>query len=192
MREAIGGTWLFQIVIAFVLLFTAFLCLSINHSKAFNVKNMIVNTIEREEYIDLDNPKDDKAIKRITNYLKETSYRTTGKCPTGYTGINRDGNKDNHNSAFCIKLQDTRKNNAKDELPVMGYYRIVVFYQLDLPIFNNIFNFKVTGDTRILSNSFTKDGYYRGPENMCQEYRNGKKYGNPKRCSSVDQNKIVE
>ncbi len=188
MREAIGGTWLFQIVIAFVLLFTAFLCLSINHSKAFNVKNMIVNTIERSEGLNLDNPKDDEAIKKITNYLKETSYRTTGNCPDNYIGINRDGEKDNRNPAFCIKQQLTR---TPSELPEMAYYRIVVFYQLDLPIFNEMFNFQVTGDTKVLSNSFTKDGYYRGPESMCQEYKNGQKIGNPKRCRDVPANKIV-
>ena len=46
MREAIGGTWLFQIVIVFILLFTGFLCLSINRSKAFNVKDQIIQTIQ--------------------------------------------------------------------------------------------------------------------------------------------------
>ena len=42
MREAIGGSWLFNIVIFFVILFTGYMCLSINHTKAFNVKDDIV------------------------------------------------------------------------------------------------------------------------------------------------------
>ena len=46
MREAIGGTWLFQIVIVFILLFTGFMCLTINRSKAFNVKDQIIQTIQ--------------------------------------------------------------------------------------------------------------------------------------------------
>ena len=49
MREAIGGTWIFQIVIFFILLFTGYMCMSINHSKAFNVKNTIIKEIERAE-----------------------------------------------------------------------------------------------------------------------------------------------
>lgn len=150
MREAIGGTWIFQIVVFFVLLFTGFMCLSINHSKAFNVKNTIIKSIEREEGVDLNNPNSDPAIQKIVEYLKDTSYRTTGSCPDGYTGYNRDGNIDSRNSAFCIAKQIARSGS---ELPDMSYYRVVVFYQLDLPIFRSVFNFRVSGDTKILSHS---------------------------------------
>ena len=37
-----------------------------------------------------------------------------------------------------------------NELPDMTYYRVVVFYQLDLPIFHDLFNFKIVGDTKTL------------------------------------------
>ena len=157
MREAIGGTWLFQIVIFFVLLFTGYMCLTINHSKAFNVKNMIIKSIEREEGLDLSNPLSDPSVEKIVTYLKETSYRTTGNCPTGYTGFNRDGALDSRNSAFCIQKVVTRSDG---DLPDMSYYRVVVFYQLDLPIFNEVFNFKVTGDTKLLNTSYTRNGFY--------------------------------
>jgi hypothetical protein len=90
-REAIGGTWLFQIVIVFVLLFTGYMCLTINHSKAFNVKNTIINAIERENGINLTNPEGDAAMDTIKEYLQSQSYRTTGNCPSGYTGYNRNG-----------------------------------------------------------------------------------------------------
>lgn len=156
MREAIGGTVIFQIVIFFILLFAGFMCLSINHSKAFNVKNMIINTIEREEGVNLDSPENDEAIKEIVEYLKKNSYRTTGSCPEGYHGYNRDGHVDSHNSAFCLKMENT---GGGGELPRMAYYRVVVFYQLDLPIFRSVFQFKVSGDTKIMSK--TVNGYSR-------------------------------
>ena len=156
MREAIGGTAIFQIVIFFILLFTGFMCLSINHSKAFNVKNMIINTLERKEKIDLSNTENDEAIKEIVSYLKKHSYRTTGICPEDYTGINREGKVDYRNSDFCVKQENVAKNSA--EFPEMNYYRIVVFYQLDLPIFRSLFEFKVSGDTKIMykSTGYTK------------------------------------
>lgn len=151
MREAIGGTWIFQIVVFFVLLFTGFMCLSINHSKAFNVKNSIVKTIEREEGIDLNNPEEDPAIEKIVEYLKQTSYRTTGKCPSDeYMGYDRNGKIDSNHPAFCIAKKDTRTGG---DMPDMSYYQIVVFYQLDLPIFRSVFNFRVTGDTKIIMHS---------------------------------------
>lgn len=150
MREAIGGTWIFQIVIFFILLFTGFMCLSINHSKAFNVKNTIIKAIEREEGLDVRGNSNNPALKQIAEYLKETSYRTTGKCPDGYQGFNRDGNPDSRNSSFCIKSQSVRSGS---DMPSMNYYRVVVFYQLDLPIFRSVFNFKVSGDTKIISHT---------------------------------------
>ena len=47
MREAIGGTWLFGLVITFIVFFASFLAVSINYSKAFNVKNNVVDLIMR-------------------------------------------------------------------------------------------------------------------------------------------------
>ena len=49
MKEAIGGVSLFQIVIVFLLLFTGVMCLTINHSKAFGVKDEIINIIQEEK-----------------------------------------------------------------------------------------------------------------------------------------------
>ena len=53
MRESIGGTWLFGIVIVFIALFSAFLAYSISYTRAFNVKNEIINYIERNEGYEL-------------------------------------------------------------------------------------------------------------------------------------------
>lgn len=158
MREAIGGTWIFQIVIFFVLLFTGYMCLTINQSKAFNVKDTIIKAIEREEGVNLNNPEADPAIEKIVEYLKKASYRTTGRCPDGYNGYNREGQIDSRNSAFCIAKQAARNN---PELPDMSYYRVIVFYQLDLPIFKSVFNFKISGDTKILSHSKNTGGLSR-------------------------------
>ncbi len=150
MREAIGGTWIFQIVIFFVLLFTGYMCLTINHTKAFQVKDTIIKEIERKEGVSLNNPDSDEAIQKIVGYLKATSYRTTGKCPDGYMGYNRDGHIDSRNSAFCIAKKTIHESS---DMPDMSYYRVLVFYQLDLPIFRSVFNFKVSGDTKIISRS---------------------------------------
>ncbi|MBR1749012.1 MAG: hypothetical protein IJ743_04360 [Bacilli bacterium] len=166
MRESIGGTWLFQIVIVFILLFTGFMCLSINRSKAFNVKNFILETIQSN------NGDLNASMPDIVEYMKSNAYRTSGvksgdiKPPDNCKGktiandygkykcYNREGKEDNKNSpVFCVaKLYVDNKNGCLDnkytELPNMFYYRIVVFYQLDLPFFHDVFNFKITGDTK--------------------------------------------
>lgn len=168
MREAIGGTWLFQIVIVFILLFTGYMCLSINHSKAYNVKSEILDIIERYNGIDLssDMNGEDGALTEIVENMQLNSYRTTGKCPTDlkdadnnvvghYVGFNREGRFDQTNPTICIAKVDVgsidNTNQIVQELPSMSYYRIVVFYQLDLPVFQNVFLFSLKGDTKILN-----------------------------------------
>ena len=171
MREAIGGTWLFQIVIVFILLFTGFLCLSINRSKAYSVKDRIIQTIQSYNGIDINSqytPGSDGPLSDIVSYLKENAYRTKGKCPDDitvngqryhYQGFSRDGKITSSNAAFCIAkvesgdaiIKSTCSSNCISELPDMSYYRIVVFYQLDLPVFNTLFNFSITGDTKTIS-----------------------------------------
>ena len=39
MKEAIGGTWVFGIFIAFIALFTSFMSISANYSKCYKVKD---------------------------------------------------------------------------------------------------------------------------------------------------------
>ena len=54
------------------------------------------------------------------------------------------------------KAENVAKNPT--EFPEMNYYRVVVFYQLDLPIFRSLFEFQVSGDTKIMyrSTGYTK------------------------------------
>ena len=165
MREAIGGTWLFQIVIVFILLFTGFMCLTINRSKAFNVKDQIIQTLQSYNGINYgDDAGSSEAIADIVDYIKDNSYRTAGNVPAdemvngekvSYDCYNRDGRIVHDNPVFCIARMPVGKDACAgetcfNELPDMTYYRVVVFYQLDLPIFKELFSFKIVADTKTM------------------------------------------
>ena len=170
MKEAIGGISLFQIVISFLLLFTGVMCLTINHSKAYGVKDEIINILENEKipkynknntYELSDNTRD-----KIINYLNEIGHRITGRCPNenGWIGYTRERGIDENSAVFCIRPINVSEAYWKDieekckkagctpttgDLPSIIYYEIVVFYQLDIPIIN-IANLKLTGSTKLL------------------------------------------
>lgn len=159
MREAIGGTWLFNLVIFFVLLFTGYMCLSINYTKAFNVKDKIINEIERNGGIKQYSSGNDYALSNISEYMKEVGYRTTGKCDKNIYqyGCNTDGKcvdiNENSSYAFClkeVKANDTYTHANSEEFPYISYYKVQVFYQLDLPVIRQMFNFSIKGDTKLL------------------------------------------
>lgn len=141
MKESIGTTYLFQIVIVFVLLFTGYLCLSINYSRSYAVKNSIVHAIEREKG---DN---EKSQKLIANYLQKVGFRTTGNCPNEYIAYDSKGQTQGPGGKGVYCVQEVVSQEASAQLPRRSYFRVVVFYKLDLPIFNSVFSFKNYGDT---------------------------------------------
>lgn len=144
MREAIGGTWLFTIVIVFIVLFTSFLALSINYSKAFKVKNGIVNIIEKNEGVSRE------ARDEISEYLSSVGYVVYSSCPktTSVSNSERakgfDASISNSNKyRYCVaRVIDNNGNIQKN------YYKVTVFFRVDLPILGELFTFPVTGETK--------------------------------------------
>ncbi len=168
MKEAIGGVSIFQLAVIFLLIFTAIMCLTINHSKAFGVKDEIINIIEANKYASLasSGELDSAAIEEIVDYLTDSGYRITGQCPSGdWTGYTRNYGIDNNNAAFCVRSNDVSQAYYNDlldkcsngrctattgDLPNMHYYEIALFYQLDIPVIGQILNFRLYGSTRVL------------------------------------------
>lgn len=169
MREAMGGIPIFQIVIVFILLFTGIMCLTINRAKAYGVKDEIITIIETEGTAGSSSSfaLSDETNRLIAEQLNKVGYRITGDCPAGYQGYNRNGVLDStgRNAAYCVgysvvsevfdndlneKCRGSKCTPTKEDLPNMVYYDIVLFYQLDIPIMRSIFNFKVSGSTRVL------------------------------------------
>lgn len=151
MREAIGMQGIMYIIIVLLLLFTGFLCLSINFTSAFKVTDSIVNQINKDEGVDLEN---------IASLLSEVGYTSKGDCceseadssdPCGgwqafsiktaskaTTGT--EGN-------FCIKRVKSSSDNPT--IPQMYYYRIKTFYTVEIPLLNRL-NLNVQANTSVI------------------------------------------
>ena len=167
MKEAIGGSYIFEIVIVFIALFSAFLVYSISYTKAFKVKNEIISLIEQnqgytlmandanislmtdQELID-DGSVEAEAYRRIVNY--------------GYKHDILDGNSD-----LCY-MNGTNVNiaagdNLKGDMMPGGYclyklcsrdktmnttYKVVAFIALKIPIMNVVVRVPIAGETRTI------------------------------------------
>lgn len=140
MRNAIGTARVFQFVIIFILIFAAYLALSIKYSKTFKMKNEVINILERDQGIT------NKAKEVIANYLDASGYNATGKCETGTIGVNGTTTELANGSKkydYCI----TRTSGYNERFPQMSYYRVTLFYKFGLPYIDNIFTFEVSGET---------------------------------------------
>lgn len=161
MRESISITTIFQIVILFILLFTAIMALTINNSNAFGIKDQVVNILETNQ----GRYKEGESLdQEIVDLLASTSYRNTGKCSDGFTGFDRTGvmvNSDQQ-AAICIREVNATEgvdnylnrvlqgNVATGEFMPGKYYQIEVFFQLDLPVVKQIYNFKSKAETKVI------------------------------------------
>ena len=173
MKEAIGGTWLFGIVIVFIMIFATIISVSVNWSRAYKVKDEIINQIEKNNGFN----EDTKAA--IDEYIGGLGYRSTGECPDDgdvWYGVVADGSSPSRSKGYrgkngknyCLKRNDIvrKEKNSKGQcvtvvgaigLPESAYYSVAVFFKLDMPIIGSIFEFNITGETSTLYNIIDDD-----------------------------------
>lgn len=175
MKEAIGGTWLFGLVITFVALFTTFVSVSTNYSRCYKIKDEILLAIERNHGVNKD------TLSTISSYLSGIGYSSKGDCPddgdcwNGFT-IGWDNPTSTSSANYCIsKHSVTRKYKDGDAIqtngpighPESAYYEVIVFFRIDWPILNRFFNIKISGETSIIylinDISNLKECYIRNP-----------------------------
>ncbi|MBR4178591.1 MAG: hypothetical protein IKR57_04510 [Bacilli bacterium] len=161
MREAIGGTWIMGIVIVFVVLFSSFLAYSISYTKAFNVKNQIINYIEHKEgftkssndvanipieqlLLEADNIKEEfnnveaKAYYYImqAGYNKEVAKKIP--CP--------DGEGKSYSGGYCIKKICQNSSSPKSNV----YYKVTTYIAVEIPVLQIVVKIPVSGETRTI------------------------------------------
>lgn len=158
MKQTIGATWVFQLVIIFTLIFAAYIALTINYSKSFRVKNEVVSIVEKSQGFT------DDGIKLVNNYLQSSGYKTMGKCQLS-------------TDAITYGVSDLSPENASNsaEKAVIGkdyyycftkiyvnhayfktraYYRVSLFFKFDLPVLGDIYTFDVDGQSSEMDATF--------------------------------------
>ncbi len=141
MRQTIGGTWILQLMILFMLIFVGFIVLTLNYSKSIRVKNEVISMVEKYEGLN------EQSIKLINTFLETSGYVATGNCSsdTGVYGA-RDLTLSKLEPAesktkyyYCVK----KYRGAN----ITRYYQITVFYKFNLPVIGSTSSFAVKGTT---------------------------------------------
>lgn len=151
MRESMAGSWEFQIIIIFVLMFVAYLTVSVSYYKTFKCKNDVITIIEKKEGM---TDGATGAIGIINNYLNNNAYSSKGKCSAGSYGarslsaVDKGGlvyieEGDTTKYYYCVK----KVTGYFEDNPDRSYYEVNLFFSLNLPIIGDIMDFGANGTT---------------------------------------------
>lgn len=152
MKEAIGGTWIFIIVITLIMFFTAFVSLSTNYTRTYKIKDKIVSIIASKKGVSK------STIQAINKELREIGYSSKGSCPEdggtwyGFSRTNGDAYVSRSNANYCIKRnvvvsECSGRTDGAIGHPSTNYYSVAVFFKIDFPVLGNIFKIIVRGET---------------------------------------------
>lgn len=143
MRESLGGSMLLYIVIFFVSAVMLFFVSSLSYSKAYKVKNRIVEYTEKNYKI-LETNKT-SFLNELNKELKAIGYSSnrTRNCPadSNHGECKRDLNDPNGYN-FCL---------CKHEDSNGFYYEVITYTQFDIPIIGGIISNSVHGETKIFN-----------------------------------------
>ncbi len=135
MKDAIGNALLSNIILIMIVLMIAIISGSLSYSKAFRVKNNILNIIEQYGY--------DQT--RIDNYLNTVGYRVNPlgvqSCPRKYSG----GRVLNGVSSYryCVVEYTTPRGK---------FYGVTAYMYFDIPLGQDVFIYPVYGETKVIFN----------------------------------------
>ncbi len=147
MKQAMSTSMIFKIVLIFTFLFIAFLTLAITYNRAYRLKNSTLNIFEKYEGLG-------KKTLSITNsYLRNSGYKTIGQCEVGELGITSlddvqyekvTNNKDKK-YYYCVSDRVVKNNNMENV-----YYNIRLFFKFNLPFFEELLTYSITGETKAI------------------------------------------
>lgn len=162
MRESVGSTWLFGIVLAFTLIFSGFLVLALSYSKAYKLKNEVTSMIEKYEGLTkTDTHSNGGSIKIINQYLQNTGYKTKGHCENGAYG------SEDLNSYNLVPAQSGKTYyyciSYKTDIDCDTIFNVTLFYNFNLPILGGLNKYNVSGQTTSINNA-----YFNGTPIKCK------------------------
>ena len=159
MRDAIGQVFTLQIILVFVFLINGYMAYSVNYTRAFRVKNQIVNIIEQYE-----GPYNDEGLAKIRSYINKAAYKAPqtliNDFKVNYCTKNKNdfASTDNKCEVECqdgwCYIEHNVSIDEADGERTGRYYSIVTFVNIDIPVINKIVGLgdflSVSGETKTI------------------------------------------
>lgn len=154
MRDAVGGSLLLNIVVIFTSIVILFFAGIMAYSKAYKIKNRIIEVVERHETY---NP---TVQATLDEDLKKSGYIVATKDQIKYKCGEDTGNLNTSGYLYCVyeKSCDKRCTNSTectlDECVGQRYYEVVTYIHFDFPVIGDMLTFEVKGETKMLGKNY--------------------------------------
>ncbi len=160
MKEAIGSTWLMGMIITFIAIFSGFLAYSISYTKAFRVKNEVINIIEKNEGFTfsthgrIDPNSVDVSTLRNDTSTEAQAFLFIKSIGYNYSMFNNNSNpcKEGELQAggYCLaKRCPNSVENGSDRV----YYKVTTYISLSIPFLDFGIKIPISGETKSLYNN---------------------------------------
>ncbi len=140
MRDAFGSTFMFRLIIIFIVFYVTFATIAVSYAKTFRLKNEVVNIIEQYQLYPSDYSNDNgflntSAIKKVDEYLKSSNYNhyndVRNSCSGNSKKLTRQG--------ACVEAIKYDRDKY--------YYRVTLYMVIDFPVLTFSPVIPVSGDT---------------------------------------------
>lgn len=155
MKTAINGTWLLGIVLVFMAIFIAYITIAIDYNDAYLLKSKMITIIEQYEGMN------GTSVEKLYNAMLSKGYRGKLSCKS------QDGEKILGGLENQIIVNPTAKMNycvtrsvryGEDATEDKYYYTLTVTFAYSVPVLGDIFDFRVSGETKDIH--YPHDSYF--------------------------------
>lgn len=140
MKDAIGGSMLLYIVVFFVSIIIVFFVSVLSFSKAYKVKNRIIEVIEEHGEYNADVAENLVDDMNRAGYLVANSEQISNRCGAG--NLSNDASH-----LYCVYKKDLEDEDS-------FVYSVVTYIHFDIPIIGDRLTFSVKGETKTLGKNY--------------------------------------
>jgi len=146
MREAIGNTFIVNLLLIFIAVMSALLIGSIGYSKAFKVKNRIIYILEKYEgYTAVAQTEINASLRDIGYPIAANNRQCPSPAAMGADRTVYGGSPAGMDYHYCIYEYENIGTQGKGH-----YYGVITFMHFDIPLIGNYLQFQVRGKTRTM------------------------------------------
>lgn len=158
MKEAIGQTFIVNLILFFFVILVLLFFGSINYSKAYKTKNRLITIIEKYGGYPTEDEGDTKVIEEINDNMVKAGYQTVTDYDTLRNKCKGIAEREGIDDAAVLYPNPTYTSTGrmyeycviKRNSTIGSYYQVVVYMRFEIPIIGSVLNFPVMGETKIL------------------------------------------